>query len=94
MLADFQICINVLLSEVFFLQNVVKTKDEFLSKKLTSTINNKTNSKKNIYILREKKKTGITETFKCNNILFSTRRYVANIYEKVKDFANVRSSRP
>ena len=56
MLADFQICINVLLSEVFFLQNVMKTKDEFLSKKLTSTINNKTNSKKNIYILREKKK--------------------------------------
>ena len=56
MLADFQICINVLLSEVFFLQNVMKTKDEFLSKQLTSTINNKTNSKKNIYILREKKR--------------------------------------
>ena len=53
---DFQICINVLLCEVLFLQNVMKTNDEFLSKKPTSTINNKTNSKKNIYILREKKR--------------------------------------
>ena len=53
---DFQICINVLLCEVLFLQNVMKTNDEFLSKKPTYTINNKTNSKKNIYILREKKR--------------------------------------
>ena len=47
---------STLFSEVFFLQNVIKAKYELLNKKAIPTINGNTNSRKNIYILREKKR--------------------------------------
>ena len=52
-------------SEGFSFQNVIKTKFEFLSEKVISTINGKKNSKKNIYILREKSRT--RQIFKSNS---------------------------